>query len=156
MNPSTIEMEKESKGCLTEVFNAVRDFHIAFNHPHPNTLTKLTKDLKKARVAWMQEEINEFLLSDTIADDVDASLDCLYFCIGNLVSCGLTGEQVSYIFNLIQNANMGKLWKDGKPHYNEQGKVIKPEGWVAPDKKIREYIDEIIKVNANQLEILNE
>ena len=158
MNPSTLAMNDDEKGCLTEVFNAVKDFHIAFNHPHPNTLTQITKERKKARAAWMQEEINEFLLSDSITEDIDSMVDLIYFALGTAVEImGKDGgEQLSHIFELVQHANMSKLWDDGKPHYNSQGKVIKPEGWEAPDKKIKEYIDEIIKTQANQLEILNE
>ena len=156
MNPSTIAMTNEDKGCLTDVYDAVKDFHIAFNHPHPNTLTQMTKERKKARAAWMQEEINEFLLSDSITEDIDSMIDLIYFAAGTICELGITGEQASYIFDLVQRANMGKIWKDGKAHYNEQGKVIKPEGWVAPDEKIKEYINDIIKAQASQLTILNE
>lgn len=31
---------------------------------------------------------------------------------------------------------MSKLWPDGKPHYNEIGKVIKPVGWEDPHQKL--------------------
>ena len=35
---------------------------------------------------------------------------------------------------------MSKLWADGKPHYNEVGKVIKPEGWEDPHLKLQEAV----------------
>ena len=142
-------------GCLEEVVNDVKEFHLAFNHPCPNTLTKLSLERKLARAKWMREEINEFLESSDIAMEIDAMADLLYFCIGTIIEQGLTGEQFSNIFKMVQNANMSKLFKDG-PHYNEDNKVIKPEGWVAPDEKIREYIEGIIKNQAAQLTLFNE
>jgi predicted HAD superfamily Cof-like phosphohydrolase len=40
-------------------------------------------------------------------------------------------------WDIVQNANMAKLWPDGKPHYREgDGKVIKPEGWEPPEPKL--------------------
>ena len=47
--------------------------------------------------------------------------------------------------DIVQRANMAKLWPDGKPHYNpKDGKVIKPAGWEDPEPKIRAYIDSVI------------
>lgn len=40
---------------------------------------------------------------------------------------------------------MSKLFPDGKPHYNETGKVIKPEGWEDPNKKLELTIKKMSK-----------
>ncbi|MNC65161.1 hypothetical protein D3C75_1154270 [compost metagenome] len=48
------------------------------------------------------------------------------------------------IFNLVHQANMGKIFPDGKPHYNEVGKVIKPDNWErdhAPEPRIFEEVN---------------
>ena len=131
---------KAKEGCLTEVYNMVKEFHKTFNHPCPDVVTPMTKERKKARAAWIQEEVNEFLLSDSITEDVDALVDCLYFVIGSLVE---ENVDPSYVFELVQKANMSKIFPDGKPHYNSQNKVIKPEGWVAPDEEIHKYIESL-------------
>lgn len=44
------------------------------------------------------------------------------------------------IFPFVHEANMAKLWPDGKPRYRESdGKVLKPEGWIPPEARIRQY-----------------
>lgn len=60
-------------------------------------------------------------------------IDVIYFALGTLVEMGIEPDE---LFNIVQNANMSKLFPDGKPHYNEIGKVIKPEGWEDPHKKL--------------------
>ena len=82
------------------------------------------------------EEINEFLdavKEQDIVEQADAMIDTIYFALGTLVEMGV---QPDILFRIVQNANMSKLWPDGKPHYNEMGKVIKPEGWQDPHKKL--------------------
>ena len=96
----------------------------------------------------MREEIDEFLQSDTIHMDMDAMVDLLYFVIGTTVEMGI---DPSVIFDIVHNANMTKLFPDGKPHYNELNKVIKPEGWREPDNDIKQYIDDLINNDNNQL-----
>jgi predicted HAD superfamily Cof-like phosphohydrolase len=45
----------------------------------------------------------------------------------------------------VQTANMAKLGEDGKPIYGEDGKVKKPDGWLAPepllDKEIKRQME---------------
>jgi len=134
----------------------VKEFHLAFNHPSPNELTKLSFKRKLTRTKWIKEEINEFLEAKSIAEEVDAIADAIYFLCGCIVEMGITGEQFSNIFQMVQDANMQKLFPDGKPHYNSDNKVIKPDGWVAPNERIKEYINGIIKNNSNQLRLLLE
>nr|DAE84707.1 MAG TPA: hypothetical protein [Caudoviricetes sp.] len=139
--------------CLTDVYNKIRNFHVAFNHPAPTTVTKLDPQRKLARATWMREEIDEFLQSDTIHMDMDAMVDLLYFVVGTTVEMGI---DPSVIFDIVHNANMTKLFPDGKPHYNELNKVIKPEGWREPDSDIKDYIDHLIDNDNSQLTLLLE
>lgn len=77
----------------------------------------------------MLEEINEFLdavKEQDIVEQADAMIDTIYFALGTLVEMGV---QPDILFKIVQHANMSKLFPDGKPHYNEMGKVIKPENW---------------------------
>lgn len=85
----------------------------------------------------MLEEINEFLQASEkqdIVEQADAMIDTIYFALGTLVEMGIEPDELFYI---VQNANMSKLWADGKPHYNEMGKIIKPEGWENPHPKLQ-------------------
>lgn len=142
-----------NKGILTDVYNEVKEFHSKFNHPVSDIPTQLTESRKADRAMWMREEVQEFIDSKTIHDDIDAMIDLMYFALGTCVEMGI---DPSIPFELVQKANMSKLFPDGKPHYNEHNKVIKPEGWVAPDDKIKEYIEELVKANANQYTLFNE
>jgi predicted HAD superfamily Cof-like phosphohydrolase len=83
-----------------------------------------------ARASWMTEEIGEFLAADTVEDQADALIDLIYFALGTFVEMGLAPEK---LFEIVHAANMAKLGPEGKPIYNEQGKVSKPEGWQAPE-----------------------
>ena len=58
--------------------------------------------------------------------DVQYALDSLY------VLSGLQ-QYKQVAFELVHEANMRKRWPDGEIHYNEQGKVIKPPGFVPAD-----------------------
>ena len=129
-------------GCLSEVYNCVKVFHQTFNHPAPEKPVERLEDKRKeVRSSWMQEELDEYLLADNIYDEMDALCDLIYFAVGTAVELGIDPSDV---FGAIQRANMSKLWPDGKPHYNEFNKVIKPKGWEPPDKEIRKYIDKAL------------
>jgi len=112
---------------------------VAFNHPTVNTPTFMPKERAEARMNWVKEEVDEFLESDNVIDQADALVDALYFILGTAVEIGVDLEPV---FDIVQKANMSKLWADGKPHYRESdGKVAKPEGWVAPEPQIQAEIE---------------
>jgi predicted HAD superfamily Cof-like phosphohydrolase len=88
------------------------------------------------RISWMLEELTEFAAADTLEDQVDALTDLIYFALGTFTLMGVKPEP---FFDIVHAANMGKLHEDGKPRFNEQGKIIKPEGWAekyAPEPKI--------------------
>ena len=127
-----------TKGTLEESWNAVRQFHKTFGHPAPDSPTMQTTDLVSRRAGWLVEEVNELGDATTITEQADAYLDIIYFALGGLVELGI---EPSPIFDLVQNANMAKVWPDGSVRVNETGKVLKPEGWEAPDAAILAYIE---------------
>ena len=122
---------------MNKEFQEVRQFHQAFGHPISDIPVSLTVERAQKRYAWMLEEINEFLdaaKAQDIVEQADAMIDTIYFALGTLVEMGV---QPGILFDIVQNANMSKLWPDGKPHYNEMGKVIKPEGWEDPHPRLQ-------------------
>lgn len=125
---------------INEAYHAVRDFHKAFNHPYSDIPKLMDMEMAKNRYKWMKEEIDEFLEATEnkdIYEQVDALIDIIYFALGTLVQIGVPPAE---IFNIVQNANMSKLWEDGKPKFREDGKVIKPLNWEDPHNKIVEAI----------------
>lgn len=127
---------------MKKEWNDVREFHEKFGHPVAEKPCMIETKRVLSRGKWMNEEVAEFFVAKDIYEQADAMIDLLYFSLGTLVEMGLEAEE---LFDIVQRANMAKLWPDGKPHYNQKdGKVIKPEGWADPAPKIRAYIDNVI------------
>lgn len=126
---------------ISREFYMVKDFHKAFGHPVSESPKFMQPERACKRYKWMKEEIDEFITATEdgdIYEQVDAMIDTIYFALGTLVEIGVNPEP---IFNIVQKANMSKLWDDGKPRYNEDGKVIKPKGWIDPHESIKREID---------------
>ncbi|WP_440109979.1 HAD family hydrolase [Paenibacillus sp. QZ-Y1] len=84
-----------------------------------------------------KKQLDKPFPEDRLIGQVDALIDIKYFAEGGLVETSVIPDE---IFNIVHNANMQKLFPDGLPHYNEVGKVVKPDGWEAPEPKIEEEI----------------
>ena len=75
--------------------------------------------------------------------------DLLYVVYGTAAAFGLPIDEV---YREVHESNMSKLGEDGKPVYREDGKVLKPSGWTAPDvegvlnKSHLEYICKIAQI----------
>lgn len=122
---------------MNKEWDYVRKFQIKFGHPVADRPTQLDPDRVLKRYHWMLEEINEFLEADEIVEQADAMIDVIYFALGTLVEMGIKPDN---LFKIVQDANMAKLWPDGKPHYNAEGKTIKPTTWEDPHNKLEEEI----------------
>ncbi|GAK42107.1 hypothetical protein TCA2_4599 [Paenibacillus sp. TCA20] len=122
----------EGKG-LDYAYDQVKAFQKAFNHPVSELPTFMNAERAAKRMNWVNEEVQEFLDSKNVVDQADAMIDVIYFAIGTLVELGVKPQE---LMDIVQNANMSKLWPDGKPHYKEDGKVMKPEGWEDPYEKL--------------------
>ena len=57
--------------------------------------------------------------------------DIIYIVCGTAASYGIP---LNKVFDEVHRSNMAKL-VDGKPIRREDGKILKPEGWTAPDIK---------------------
>ncbi|QHW35846.1 HAD family hydrolase (plasmid) [Paenibacillus rhizovicinus] len=122
---------------LDLTYEQVRAFQLAFNHPAMDKPTMLSADRTEKRMSWIQEEVQEFKESDNVVDQADAMIDVIYFAVGTLVEMGVRPQE---LMDIVQHANMSKLWPDGKPHYKEDGKVKKPDGWEDPYPKLQAAI----------------
>jgi predicted HAD superfamily Cof-like phosphohydrolase len=133
------QLRKYLKPKDNKYYHMVYEFHKAFDHPTSTKPTRLTKEKKKSHIDWMLEELNEYKNANTLVDEVDALIDLQYFLTGTFV---LHGVKPDRIFEIVHNANMSKLWEDGKPRYREEdGKVIKPPSWQNPEPLIAKEIE---------------
>lgn len=123
---------------MNKEWNDVKEFQLKFGHPTADRPTKMEPERVLKRYHWMLEEINEFLEADEIVEQADAMIDVMYFALGTLVEMGIRPDA---LFQIVQDANMAKLWPDGKPHYNAEGKTIKPKGWEDPHEKLKAEIE---------------
>ena len=123
---------------MNKEWEKVREFQEKFNHPVSNSPKFMDSERALKRYHWMLEEINEFIEADEIVEQADAMIDVMYFALGTLVEMGIKPDE---LFDIVHNANMSKLWPDGKPHYNAEGKTIKPSTWVDPHPLLEECIN---------------
>ncbi|GMG68021.1 HAD family hydrolase [Tetragenococcus halophilus] len=74
---------------------------------------------------------------DPLVAQTDALADIMYFTYGSFVLLGVDPQP---IMDIVHQANMGKVFPDGKPHYDKKtNKVLKPANWeayIAPEGKI--------------------
>ena len=118
-------------------WSKVKEFQIKFGHPVSEYPRQLDTERAIKRYHWMLEEINEFMEADDIVEQADAMIDVIYFALGTLVEMGIKPDS---LFDIVQAANMAKLWPDGRPHYNTEGKTVKPDTWEDPHYKLEEEI----------------
>ena len=89
-------------------------------------INKLRIDLIEEELEELKEAINKKDLKETI----DALTDILYVTYGAGHAFGVNLDQC---FEEVQNSNMSKLGDDGKPIYNENGKVMKGPNYFKPN-----------------------
>ena len=87
------------------------------------------------RFDLIKEELNELehaMKTKNLKEIADALTDILYVTYG--AGCAY-GIDLDKCFKEVQRANMSKLDKDGKPIYNDKGKVMKGPNYQAPNLK---------------------
>ena len=87
---------------------------------------KLRIDLIKEEL----EELTEAMQDENILEVADALTDILYVTYGAGHAFGIDLDKC---FEEVQSSNMSKLGEDGKPIYNEAGKVMKGPNYFKPD-----------------------
>jgi len=93
------------------------------------------EDTMQLRYDLIKEELNELeqaMKAKDLKEVADALTDILYVTYG--AGCAY-GVDLDKCFKEVQRANMSKLGKDGKPIYNEKGKVMKGSNYIKPNLK---------------------
>ena len=93
------------------------------------------KKIMQLRLDLIQEELNELkeaMEKKNLKEIADALTDILYVTYGAGYAYGINLDKC---FKEVQRANMSKLGTDGKPIFNEKGKVMKGPNYTAPNLK---------------------
>ena len=89
-------------------------------------ITRLRYSLIKEELEELKEAINK----NNLKEIADALTDILYVTYGAGHAFGINLDKC---FTEVQSSNMSKLGKDGKPIYNEYGKVLKGPKYFKPN-----------------------
>ena len=89
-------------------------------------ITSLRYDLIKEEL----DELDEAIKNKDIKEVADALTDILYVTYGAGHAFGVNLDKC---FQEVQNSNMSKLDSNGKPIYNEKGKVMKGPNYFKPN-----------------------
>ena len=93
----------------------------------------------KLRYDQIKEELNELqdaIKTKNLKEIADALTDILYVTYGAGHAYGIDLDKC---FKEVQKSNMSKLGEDGKPIYNEKGKVMKGSKYFEPN--LRQFIE---------------
>ena len=116
-------------------FNKVKTFMNTYGQEVKNTPEFPDSKIVQLRIDLIQEELNELkeaINNNDIIEVADALTDILYVTYGAGHSFGV---DLDSCFNEVQNSNMSKLGDDGKPIYNDSGKVMKGPNYFKPNIK---------------------
>lgn len=159
-----------------ENFNRVKDFHGKMDERKQETVRLYPAREALHRADFKLEELVEFLhasaenpvefqgmveqlhialdkavakvnqrgtASVSLVGQVDALVDLLYFTYG---SFALMGVDPAPLFDLVHEANMGKIFPDGKAHFDPiTHKILKPTDWeekYAPEPALQKALAE--------------
>ena len=92
-----------------------------------------TDKINELRISLINEELEEFketIKNNDLKEVADALTDILYVTYGAGHAFGINLDKC---FDEVQQSNMSKLSEDGKPIYNESGKVMKGSKYFKPD-----------------------
>ena len=92
-----------------------------------------SEKINNLRISLIDEELEEFkqaIKNNDLKEAIDALTDILYVTYGAGHAFGVNLDQC---FDEVQKSNMSKLGKDGKPIYNEEGKVMKGPNYFKPN-----------------------
>ena len=114
-------------------FERVKKFMETFGQEIKEKASFPNDKITSLRYDLIKEELDEFkeaIEKKDIKEVADALTDILYVTYGAGHAFGIDLDKC---FEEVQNSNMSKLGKDGKPIYNESGKVMKGPNYFKPN-----------------------
>ena len=114
-------------------FSKVGTFMKTFGQEVKTKPSFSTDKINKLRIDLIKEEFEELSIAmdnKDLLEVADALTDILYVSYGAGHAFGIDLDKC---FDEVQNSNMSKLDDNGKPIYNENGKVMKGPNYFKPD-----------------------
>ena len=114
-------------------FNKVKTFMKTFGQEVKTKPSFSSDKINTLRYDLIKEELEELKIAmenKDLLEVADALTDILYVTYGAGHAFGIDLDKC---FEEVQNSNMSKLGEDGKPIYNESGKVMKGPKYFKPD-----------------------
>jgi len=114
-------------------FEKVKIFMKTFGQEVKNEASFPNDQIKQLRYNLIKEELDELraaIEEKNLLEVADALTDILYVTYGAGHAFGIDLDKC---FNEIQDSNMSKLGEDGKPIYNDVGKVMKGPKYFKPN-----------------------
>ena len=114
-------------------FKSVKKFMETFGQEvksKPSFSSKKINDLRYNLIKEELDELKQAIDKNDLLEVADALTDILYVTYGAGHAFGIDLDKC---FDEVQNSNMSKLDENGKPIYNESGKVMKGPNYFKPD-----------------------
>ena len=114
-------------------FNKVKTFMETFGQEVKIKPSFNTDKVNSLRYDLIKEELDELkvaMVNNDLLEVADALTDILYVTYGAGHAFGIDLDKC---FSEVQQSNMSKIGPDGKPIYNESGKVMKGPNYFKPD-----------------------
>jgi len=114
-------------------FEKVGLFMKTFGQEVKTTPSLSSEKINNLRISLINEELEEFneaIRNNDLKEAADALTDILYVTYGAGHAFGINLDKC---FDEVQRSNMSKLGEDGKPIYNDAGKVMKGPKYFKPD-----------------------
>lgn len=132
--PKLITRRPKRSNGVSRAMQSVAEFHMSFDLPLERTpQQQVDTDLGALRVELLREEFEEFrdaVVRQDVVAVADALGDIVYVAYGAALTYGI---DLDAVLREVHRANMSKLGPDGEPLLREDGKVLKPPSYVAPD-----------------------
>ena len=114
-------------------FEKVGLFMKTFHQEVKTSASFSSEKINLLRVNLIEEELNELkeaIKNKDFKETIDALTDILYVTYGAGHAFGVNLDKC---FSEVQKSNMSKLGEDGKPIFNENGKVMKGPNYFKPN-----------------------
>ena len=114
-------------------FESVKKFMQTFGQEVRTNASFPNDKIINLRIDLIREELSELkeaIEKKDIKEVADALTDILYVTYGAGHAFGINLDKC---FEEVQNSNMSKLGEDGKPIFNDKGKVMKGPNYFKPD-----------------------
>lgn len=126
---------------MNPMVTSLLEFNEAFDIPKLDAPGLSPEDMIELRIKLLREEVEEYAEAARAGDMVevlDALADIGYILAGTIINHGMQ-HIYDDAFNEVHRSNMAKL-VDGKVIRREDGKVLKPKGWQAP--QLAQFLEE--------------